>query len=616
MSYLKIIGFIFSLGGYFTFFNKKIDSHFVYLLTFSFISDIVYVGGIFHHLYLTSMIVYSLGIMLLLISLPRLFKQEFHFKLSLANVSFIIGSLAFLILLLHTHFIHYDNFSHWGIVVKEMLITNAFPTRTSSLIDFTNYPLGTSSLIYYGCLFLGHKQSIMLFIQGLLIFSAFYAMFGIIEEKKRFLLYSFLAAGCSLLSIFNITIRINNLLVDFILPVLSLASLAIIYTYRHDLKKTWILIPILGLENIVKSTGIIFSSIPLIYFIYIAFIDKKIRKKANILPFISQFLSFMTLILWQMHMKLEFSGVQNKFDLTDQSMLKTSEDIKQICKLYLHSCFDFTSRQTIGIFAFSIVVILICLFTKHFLNKKLTLFKTWLALIILLICYYFGILMMYIYSMPLDEAIYLAGFERYSSSIVVLFCGALMLCATIDLENAFSIKMGNHYDYKAFYSIKTKKYYQLSILITCAVCIITLLSEYNGLLYNQQEYPSSLPYEVEKVTSDHWDKQQIDQSKYIVYASDKDSQVTNYYLQYITRYMLYANHVDGICLFYEDNLINLLKDYDYLIIVESDSSERALLKKYFNCSGDEQIYKISDLFENMTNVAKKQYQDVKNLSQS
>ena len=94
----------------------------------------------------------------------------------------------------------------------------------------------------------------------------------------------------------------------------------------------------------------------------------------------------------------------------------------------------------------------------------------------------------------------------------------------------------------------------------------------------------------------------------------KNSQVTNYYLQYITRYDLFASDVDGICLFYEDNLINLLKDYDCLIIVEQDASEQALLKKYFNCAGEKQIYKVSDLFEYRTDIAKKHYKTLKDLS--
>ena len=36
--------------------------------------------------------------------------------------------------------IHYDNISHWALVVKQMLITDAIPDAASSLIDFKNYP--------------------------------------------------------------------------------------------------------------------------------------------------------------------------------------------------------------------------------------------------------------------------------------------------------------------------------------------------------------------------------------------------------------------------------------------------------------------------------------------
>lgn len=135
MSYLKIFGFLFSLTGYFSFFYKKVNSHFIPLLTFSLLADIVFIGGIFHQLYPISLILYFLGIFLLILTLITQKKISFTHFLTLGNVAFLIGSLAFLILLLHTHFIHYDNFSHWGIVVKEMLITNAFqPVKVHSSI--------------------------------------------------------------------------------------------------------------------------------------------------------------------------------------------------------------------------------------------------------------------------------------------------------------------------------------------------------------------------------------------------------------------------------------------------------------------------------------------------
>ncbi|WP_313578786.1 hypothetical protein [Lacrimispora sp.] len=60
-------------------------------------------------------------------------------------------------------------------------------------------------------------------------------------------------------------------------------------------------------------------------------------------------------------------------------------------------------------------------------------------------------------------------------------------------------------------------------------------------------------------------------------------------MQYIGKFMLYASNVDGICGFYEDNLINLLISYDYLIIVESDGEAKHF---YFGVSGQEGIYRI------------------------
>ena len=140
---------------------------------------------------------------------------------SLWTLCFMIIAILFFILSLFLKFDHFDNFSHWGIVVKNMLTNHRFPEARDMLIAFKDYPLGMSSLIYYFCLFLGNNQGIMIMCQNVFIFSCFYAMFGIIEEKKRFLLYVILSTGCTFMIYLNITIRIQNLLVDFILPLLT-----------------------------------------------------------------------------------------------------------------------------------------------------------------------------------------------------------------------------------------------------------------------------------------------------------------------------------------------------------------------------------------------------------
>lgn len=62
---------------------------------------------------------------------------------------------------------------------------------------------------------------------------------------------------------------------------------------------------------------------------------------------------------------------------------------------------------------------------------------------------------------------------------------------------------------------------------------------------------------------------------------------------YVGKYFLYAPYVDGIMLFYEDNMDNLLSGYDYLVVVETDLNAKYLLKKHYGIDMQQGIYKIT-----------------------
>lgn len=576
---------------------------FIPLFVFSTIACIVFLGGLAELLFAVSFAVLILGLIAFIVISLLWLRQGASFRMSFSifQISFFVGSSIFLWLLSQDNLIHYDNFSHWAIVLKQMLSTDAFPTPDSNLIDFKNYPLGISSFLYYVCLFMGHSQAMMLVAQGLLIFSCFYAMFGIVTDKNRFLLYAFLGLGLSLLSFFNITIRINNLLVDFLLPIYTLAIFAVVYRYRNDMKRSFIIVlPLVGLLTILKSTGIIFAVIGLLFLIYtwLTHGDQSVWKKAlavvgtlccALLPYMG----------WSWRMSTVFKGVENKFDITSSAlqhvdMRKTPEQMQEIVSLFLRSSTDLMSRPMMGIAIFELVAILASVFAAVVLKKKWNLWKVLTALNVVLLLYYTGILGLYLFSMPLDEAIILAGFERYASSIVVLFVGGLVLCATIDMERSFYYKIDEVPGYRAFKNVKNKGYYQKGILFCTAVAITLLLSEYNGIQAIANNYETTLPHKVFSVTGDRWYKNgEEDGRRYLFYASDADLQVTNYYLQYIGKYYLYAPNVDGIVLFYEDNMNNLLSGYDYLVIVETDSVAKHLLKKHYDIDMQVGIYEIT-----------------------
>ncbi|MBP2246075.1 hypothetical protein J2Z28_002704 [Paenibacillus xylanexedens] len=573
---------------------------FIPVFVFSSIACFVFLSGLAGQLFTGSLVILIAGLLLYGWLLILRLRQGASLRLSFSifQFSFLAGTFVFLLVLFQNQLTHYDNFSHWAIVLKQMLSTDAFPTPDSNLIDFKNYPLGTSSFIYYVCRFMGHSQSVMLLAQGLLIFSCFYAMFGIVSEKKRFLLYAFLGLGLSTLSFFNLTIRITNLLVDFLLPIYALAILAVIYQYRNEIKKACIIVlPLAGLLTIIKSTGIIFAAIGLIFLVYSWLKHKQKFSWKTALAVVGTICgALIPYFGWSWRMATVFQGIDNKFDVATSGIQagKTPEQMREILWTFLKASTDLTTRPVIGIVIFQLIAIAASVFAIVVLKKKWNLWKALIALDVVLLLYYAGILALYLFSMPLDEAIVLAGFERYASSIVVLFAGGLVLCAAIDLERSFHYRIGEVPDYQSFKTVKTKGHYQKGIIGCMAVAATILLSEYNGIVSIAQSYDTTLPYKIHAVTGDRWyPGGQVDNNRYLFYASDRDQQVTNYYMQYVGKYFLYAPHVDGIVLFYEDNMDNLLSGYDYLVVVETDLNAKWLLKKHYGIDMQEGIYKIT-----------------------
>lgn len=588
MTLLIQIGFIISIFGFLLWTKKTLDVSFQFIPVFvlSLITVVIYFGGIFNILYPVACLVYVIGI-LLFIWFGIIKHEENRYEFHLFDVCFLVGTIPFLFLLLNEHLMHYDNFTHWALIVKTLYINNAFPT-SNTMIEFTNYPIGTSSLLYYFSRFLGYSDGILLFAQGLLIFSIFYAIFGAIERPKCFLLVATLGLGLSTLSFFNLTIRINNLLVDFILPILTLACFAIIDRYKDDLRKQLILLlPLQALLLIVKTTGIIYFMIIIVAWMMNAIKNDVLKNKKDVFAsFSTMGLSLSTYILWNYHVSTVFSGVQNKFSSSSLAS-KSSEDVATIVNHFIQSSLDLSSRPFLGfLFGNLVIIILYFLIKIIFKDKWKDLLKSLFLLDFMVVLYYVGILGLYLFSMPLDEALTLAGFERYVSSIIVLFVGGLVLRFTLLMQEHLKFDENNHVLYK---SPEYKKNYQKGIMACVFLIILILSSEYNGMIYNQSSYETDLSNTMKNVVGDHFKE---DDDKLLLFGSDRDGKMTSYYFQYLAKYYLYAPNIDAVCVFYEPNLENLLSNYDYLVVVEENKQEEALLKKHFHVNGTNGFYHV------------------------
>lgn len=608
LTILRLIAFLLSTAGYVAFSRvyMKVSARASYLFVLSALAVAVYFAGLAGALAYAAYALFSGGIALFgWMAIRRKLSLAYNTaSLTALNLVFLAGVTVFSVSLMATRFVHYDNFSHWAVVVKSMLITDRIPSAASAVIDFKTYPLGSSAFLYYFCRVVGTGEGVMLTGQAALLFASFYAAFGVIRDHRRFLLAAMLGFGFSLLAVFNISIRVNNLLVDFLLPALALGAAGAAVAERASVKRALLsALPPLLLLPIVKNTGVFFAALVYAYLLWRAVRARRsdpAQKRAVLWALAAILISLTPLVLWNVHTSLAFSGEASKFSYDFQglgslALDKTPEQVRSIAALFGKTVFSLGELSTRGVLLFNVLALAAYLIARFAFHKRWRLLKTLLALDAALALYYAGILGMYIVSMPLDEALRLAGFGRYASSMALFFIGALWMCAVGDVEDSFYRQQGERRDVKAFKSLATKNLYQIATVAFAAAASIVLLSELNGMNSIRADYAATLPAKVEAMVGDRWGAED-DETRYLFYATDENEQVSNYYLPYVARYFLFASQADAVSAFDEAAFMGQIQTYDTFVILESTPEIRAYMQSHASLPGDPGVYDVAATF--------------------
>lgn len=491
-----------------------------------------------------------------------------------------IGALAgiFCLLTLSLKLTHYDNFSHWALIVKYLLLVEELPGAESTMIPFRDYPPGVSLIIYYICRYAGHSQGMMLLAQNGVLFACFFALAGIVEEKRRFLLYSLLGAGCAMLFYLNLTIRINNLLVDFLLPLLALASMAYSCREREKFRLCLGQSLLLGFTGIVKGTGLFFAGVAGVYACW-RLVQKEREKGArksaasvSVAPIAAVLAAVLVMaaslaapfLLWQDHVRTDLAGFEGKFQIIGDVKGDEGEGIREegmgesvggepagkdlygqiagdLIQAAIHpadrafQAFVFCSVLTAGAF----------LYARIWLKRKWKLLRVYFLGVLMLAAYYGGMLYLYLFTMPEEEAVRLAGFSRYACSGMALFAGMLLLCLVKDVENSFAVDIDERGAYRAYSSPGAKRRYQNAVLVTFLLGVNFFYSECSGLEVIRDGYEETLPGRVQALAGDAWPARgKEDPKRYLVLASDAEGQVSSGEMRYVFRYFLWAEDVE------------------------------------------------------------------------
>lgn len=569
---------------------------------------VLYIASLIGFLYGAAIVMFLVGLVLFIFYFFR-YKDYFIsrlFSLDLIRIWMIGYFFVFSIILLQSNLVHYDNFSHWGLIVKYLITEASLPTATG-IISFTSYPIGSSLFVYYVTLIVGYHEGVMLLGQFILIIATLYALFSVIRDSSKALMASSLFFTIALFNYFNIAIRMNNLLVDFLLPLLALAAISGIYTLRKKFFLSSIhTIVLLSVLAIVKNSGLFFVLIVLIYYVYtsIKHFNKESSKMKYLLGISSTVIfSMVTFILWDIHVKNNFTEEVSKHSVNigsykDIFAEKTNEITSEIVQSFLSTITDWHSLSTQGMILVNILFIGSFLIIRIVFKRKSNLIKMLFLTNTIILLYYVGILGMFLFSMPIDEALVLAGFERYASSMIIFSLGVFSIILVQEMDSLLyeqNIEMRNHRSYK---SIKTKKYYQYLSLLLLFFSTGLVLSESNGMMFMNKSYKNEIPYSIKTIAKNNQDLNNV---SYLIVSADKEN-IDSYYTQYVGKYYLYSNQVDAIEDFIvsDKEFITMISNYDFIVVIDEHYTFSALAKKLLNVDIEQQVYSSEELLARYT----------------
>lgn len=442
-SVLKLLMFIISNIGYWEFFrkNSKINCYFFPSLTIALQTTILFAAGLLNILQEMTIILSLIGLLSFGYSMYK--EKGITFLKSYFNIGFFFLAITSFIMLVFVKgkiFSNYDNFSHWAIVVKNMINTNRYPNFEDSIIEFQEYPLGSATYIYFFSKLVSINESIQMFAQIYMMLTCILPIFIFCKKNN---VYNFVALLTMTNFFFVYNTSVTNLLVDTLLPIVAMCSMLYAYFYgRAASGKTEMFFCSFYLIQLIqiKNSGIFFVVLICLWLLINIKNDKRIilRLKCIAAPFLS-------LVLWHKHCKYVFASAassKHAMTITNYKSVfgeKTIEDIRLICMSMIK--FATTWKDAWFTFAFVILVGVMVFFLAK--NERSTYLKISILSFVLYVVYQCGMLTMYLFSMPGKEATSLAGNTRYTKTllIVILYLTMIVVVKTISNEQIKKIKV-------------------------------------------------------------------------------------------------------------------------------------------------------------------------------
>ncbi|MFC6260710.1 ABC transporter permease [Levilactobacillus fujinensis] len=501
--------------------------------------------------------------------------------------------------LYHSPLVHYDNFSHWAVMVKFMFFSGRLPGAADKLISFTSYPPATALYITQVLHWTGFSEGAMLLAQFALIWAAAYSVFAVLRDRTRALMGMLLCLTIAISFVFNIAIRLNNLLVDYVLPILAVAAIAGIWAYR---KRPWVLSGHVALFVaallLVKNSATFFVVVIGVYFLVTLIQNNRehwyvATLRIPVQAALTLGLAAIPFLIWNWHVKTTFTVSKHEISSQAYANQLSGESAKTILKIFhkfLDQIMSLGSLSTQGILLINVILIGAWVMIRFGSQQKNRLLWVAVMLDVIFLLYYGSLFGMYILSMPYAEAILLDGFERYMGSTVILnlYIGAMFLVRAMDgamYEQNFQKR-----DSRSFATIVTKNAYQIGTLIVGFFAITMMYSEITGTKFTNEMNHNTLPLQLQR-DSKPWTH--LNHKKILV-VDPHAGDVADYYAGYAARYYYFTDKAVG----QEDFMVTpavfkqTVQSYQYVVIPEYHRTFTKLTKRVYHQKIKTGLFKI------------------------
>lgn len=558
--------------GYGIFLKSKISikNEFIIPIVFVFILLIIYCSGLLNIITLSSFLIVFIGIILWVYVILRK-RDALKEFITDNNIIFTFILILFIsIFYINLHPMHYDNFSHWAAIVKDMWVNNALPNFESTIIEFKSYQPGTACFIYFVGTILGRTEGVMVVAQNYMLVIFASSILAMVDKKavlSKILLLMFII----FISLCNVPFY--DLLVDVILSVFVLFIICLIFTYHKNLKKLYyLLLPNIIVLLLIKNSGLVFAFIIILMYLIISIKYRQSTLKSfstwkYTLYFIG--ITILTLYTWSQHVEYVFGEMAktspHSLSLSNFSNTLSSKglnDILNFMKSYFTHFLDILNNPSQIILIIINIILLLLLIT--FKDKRRNIFTYWVLIDGIYILYYIALMFMYILSMSNVGSFELAGFDRY------LYTGTF-ICIGILIILLFNVYCDNK-------NVKSKIYMLFCI---CLLFIGSLFLKQISFtsFFGNQGYKKTILFKLDKLASQL--PSDISDNDIVYLYCDEPIPSNGYYI-YAARYKFNHGYLVVI-----DDVSKVDVKTNITTIVTLDNNQ--MIKKYVN---DNQYKKI------------------------